>query len=427
MAGGGLPSRFPTEIHEEIIYWVHLLYDLSRRLSIEERQIRLLALCSCALTCRAWLPASRAYLYSNFTFFANDTASLDLLVRSLDANPWLQTLITRVNVYDQVTNCNTTPASHTCPKPTPKPPGTISNTWAILLAGKLPRLHTLNLAFADHGLARHPRLVRSLQTFSTVTALSLTWRSYSSGPGTFADLLKNLAMFPNLQSASLTGLVCRRLGAASPVVRPRRFPALSKLLLLNGVLIERCMEREVTRMLLQTVAGSVRILGVGLSCIPHTSSDEQMALAQTLPRLQVLHYFGSPTSLSEHVQDLQYKHVADWAFRSAPLLEHLVFHFPALARRAYTKCRFLRRFVQTLVGIHLAENILPYLSNTTTTMITLLLCDDVPREMQRQAVLATTAIVCVRRIVSRLARCPDMNVVWNGLTELSNGLPRCNG
>ncbi|KAI0653629.1 hypothetical protein C8Q70DRAFT_596091 [Cubamyces menziesii] len=250
-----------------------------------------------------------------------------------------------------------------------------------------------------------------MQTFSAVTTLSLIWRD----SGTFADLVRFLSVFPNLRSVSLTGYVWRP-GSTLPVMRSRGFPTLSRLFLLNGLVIEHSMEGDVTSMLLQTIADSVRILGVSLSAIPHTALDERMMTAQTLPCLQTLHYFGSPPPLAEHLLDLQYKYVADWAFRSAPVLKNIVFHLPLLVRPARMKCRIVRRFIQTLVGIHLADNILPHLSRMATK-ITLFLCDDFPRETERQKVLAATSILCVRRIISRFERCPEMNVVWGGLTE----------
>ncbi|KAH9888554.1 hypothetical protein C8Q73DRAFT_710665 [Cubamyces lactineus] len=211
-------SKFPTEVYEEIIRWVHL------GLSIKERQIRLSALCSCALTCRAWLPVSRACLYSNCTLYGEDKTSLDHLVRSLDANPLLRTLVTQLNVLATVTRTRAQPHHST----TSKPPSTILNTWSLILAGKLPRLHTLNLACSDK-LARHPQSIRSMQTFSAITTLSLLW----SDLATFADLMKFLAVFPNLQSVTLTGILLKGKGAPQ-AIRPRRFPALSRLFLQDG-------------------------------------------------------------------------------------------------------------------------------------------------------------------------------------------------
>ena len=145
--------------------------------------------------------------------------------------------------------------------------------------------------------------------------------------------------------------------------------------------------------------------------------DEPMVAACTLPCLRTLHYTNYPPHgmgpPSRH--DHQYKYVADWAFRSAPVLKNIVFHFPPLDREARMKCRFVRSSIKTLVGVHLAYNILPHLPRTPTG-VTLLLCDEFPRGIKRQQVLATTAIVCVREMIARIKRCPATNVVWCGLT-----------
>ena len=182
-----LKSPLPTEIYEEIIEWVDAL-ELRlferKRLSVGQRRIRLSALHSCALTCRAWLPTSRACLYGHLIFISTDKAPLERLVQSLDANPWLRTLITR---FDVIADANWF-ISDVCGSVThasnPQPTSTISHTWAFMLAGKLPCLHSITVALSD-GLARRPQFVRALQTFSIVSTLSLAW--FESG--SVADLL----------------------------------------------------------------------------------------------------------------------------------------------------------------------------------------------------------------------------------------------
>ncbi|KAH9888562.1 hypothetical protein C8Q73DRAFT_710720 [Cubamyces lactineus] len=407
-------SRFPIEIYEEIIRWVHLLFGLPPRLSIEERQIKLSALRSCALTCRAWLPVSRACLYSNCTLYDEDKTSLDYLVRSLDANPWLRTLVTQLDIHITFITTRAKPDSPSGHHSTSyKPSDLILDTWPLILAGKLPRLNTLHVALTVN-LTRHPQSIRSMQTFSAVTTLSLDWRDST----TSADLVRVLAVFPNLQSVSLTGILVRATSVRQ-AIQPRRFPAPSRLFLRDGFLTRRLIGRYMMDMLLQMIAHSVRILGVGHTAIPYTLLDGQTTNPQALPCLQTFHYFGSLPGLADRIENVQLKDIVNWALLSAPALRQLVFNF-ARPPASHMKCRLVRRLVQTMVGIQLAENILPYLPYTTRK-ITLLLCDDFfPREMERHVVLASTAIVCVRRTVARFERCPEVNVVWSGLTGWSS-------
>ncbi|KAI0328096.1 hypothetical protein GY45DRAFT_1029069 [Cubamyces sp. BRFM 1775] len=214
-------SAFPTELYEEIIQEIgpnRIMLPLAEEGELD-RRTRLSTLCACALTCRAWLPTSRTYLYRQLTFIGTDKVALELLVRSLEANPWLRTLVHDLNVIDNDEEYT----------PGIVPPSTssawdISRTWALILAGKLPCLRDIGLALA-RGLTCHPQFVRSLHAFTAVTSLSLAWK----GSGTFQDLLKLLTAFSGLRRLLVYGAAWAPRGAKKLVLPRRRFPPLAVL------------------------------------------------------------------------------------------------------------------------------------------------------------------------------------------------------
>ncbi|KAI0653652.1 hypothetical protein C8Q70DRAFT_597016 [Cubamyces menziesii] len=214
-------STFPTELFEAIIQEVRpcrLILPLEQD-DFSEYRKRLYTLCSCARTCRAWAPTSRLCLYSRLIFISTEKKSFELLVRSLDGNPWLQTLVRGLSIIDN--DDDYTP-------PIPRystAAGSISHTWALMLMGKLPRLQDIGFALA-RGLACHTHLSRALRTFSTVTSLSLAWKH----SGSFEDLLKLILVFPALRNLMIHGSLWTPNGRRELHVPPRRhFPRLTAL------------------------------------------------------------------------------------------------------------------------------------------------------------------------------------------------------
>ncbi|KAI0654722.1 hypothetical protein C8Q70DRAFT_467987 [Cubamyces menziesii] len=215
-------SAFPTEIYEQIIEEIgpnKILLPLLEE-GVFDRRTRLSTLCACALTCRAWLPTSRTYLYRQLTFIGSENTALELLVRSLEANPWLRTLVHDLNVIDS--DAEFTPGIIQPPSSVPREPTRdISRTWALILAGKLPYVRDMGLALA-RGLTCHPQFVRSLHTFTAVSSLSLAWK----GSGTFQDLLKILTAFSGLRRLLMYGAAWTPRGAQKLVLPRDRFPPL---------------------------------------------------------------------------------------------------------------------------------------------------------------------------------------------------------
>ncbi|KAI0653644.1 hypothetical protein C8Q70DRAFT_596665 [Cubamyces menziesii] len=265
MTNLALPSTFPTEIYERIIQWVSNRTQVrsiqAEKLSLKAYLSRLSTLCSCALTCRAWLPTSRACLYHHLAFFSIDRISFERLVCSLNAKPWLGTLIVALAVID---NHKTTVDSKVSNS---ERAGDISHTWPIILAGKiskLPHLHTLHLTFAD-GLARHAQYMTSLQRIgTTVTTLSFRW--YYSG--SFADLVRIISVFPNLRTLTLVGRLWTPKGNSSGIPL-RRFPPLSKLAITNSQPYKDDMWKDITYKILRLTASSIDVLELDEACVPY--------------------------------------------------------------------------------------------------------------------------------------------------------------
>ncbi|KAI0653642.1 hypothetical protein C8Q70DRAFT_596490 [Cubamyces menziesii] len=322
-------SAFPTEIYERIIICVDLtcvwsLPDCSenpleppKNLSIEAHRGRLSTLYACALACRAWFPASRFALYRDLVFLSTDRISFERLVQSLNANPWLGMLLHTLSVIDNHKTSGTS-----LPIPTSDCVGDISNTWPVILASKtskLPRLHTLHLTLVD-GLTRYPQYIRSMRTLNSVTTLSLAWRS----SGSFADLFRLIAAFPNLRTLSLDAEHWIPMGSLT-VLPPRRFPQLSQLTIVASPSLEHKLWGGLSYVLLQAVASSIKVLDIPVSCIPYDFPDLSM-------------FSGHPIILSclqtLRVRDDSYRSAwrdgVNWILRSGPVLKRLVMDLPPL-------------------------------------------------------------------------------------------------
>ncbi|KAH9888571.1 hypothetical protein C8Q73DRAFT_190189 [Cubamyces lactineus] len=308
MTNKNLPSAFPTEIYEEIISWVDHIQPWSLRYHeqcITAYQLRRSTLYSCSLTCRAWLPTSRTCLYHHLIILSTARIPFERLVQSLDANPWLRALPEIISVIDTHGELATGPQ-----RPESERVGDISHTWPVILASKIPKLpclRTLRVTLVG-GLSRHPQYVRSLRMFNSITALSLAW-SFS---GSLADLLRLITAFPNLRTLSLLATGWRP-RARHNVVLPRQFPQLFHLAVRNpGCLGYDPVWRDVSRILLQAVASSIKILDTPFACIPRY-------LPSDMPCLQLL-YAQDASGYSAS----RWRNILGRVLSSAPALKHVV-------------------------------------------------------------------------------------------------------
>ncbi|KAI0329388.1 hypothetical protein GY45DRAFT_1324981 [Cubamyces sp. BRFM 1775] len=406
-------SAFPAEIDDAIFEWVAAYQSWSpmRRAAITRRtKLSMATLCSCALTCRAWLPTSRACLYRRLVLRGSDRTSLERLVRSFETNPWLRTLISELDIVED---------TELAPNPSGPPrrilnlkrADDISHTWALILAGKLPSLHTLGVAFPD-GLARHPQFVRSMRTFGAVTTLTLEWKS----SGTFTDLFRLIAAFPNLRTVILHGTMWAPKGTR-PVIPSHRFPPLSRLTIMNGWFSKDTVSTDVTYTFLQVVADSVKILYLDApGSIPPLQDlpDGQMTLAHpVMPRLHTLHVH-IVRSLGLELDFDQFERFVNWVSRSAPALKRLVFHLLPFHRQDRIWSTDLESILGRLEWTYDQLRVHPQLS---TTNYILLLCHDTPQSLKHHTMLVIEAAVCVRETISRFEQPPNIKVIWGVLTE----------
>ncbi|KAI0325695.1 hypothetical protein GY45DRAFT_207516 [Cubamyces sp. BRFM 1775] len=394
-------STFPTEIYEGILEQIGPFYTMIPLVesSIFERDTKLATLCSCALTCRAWLPTSRTCLYRNLTFTTADKTSFEHFVRSLEENPWLKTLIKALDIID--IDEDFTPALVRQPL---EHEMDISQTWALMLAGKLPRLHTLGVAFANH-LTRPSQFVKSLQTFSAVTTLSLAWKA----SGTFTDLFRFIASFHNLRRVMVYGAQWAPKGPRN-IICPRRFPMLSVLSIVSDGCTEGTVWRDVAYALLQAVAASIGILFIEDANIPYDSLGGQPS--RTMPSLHTLHVQAVRNVDWEHPD---YERLVAWTSAlSAPSLKHLVLYYSAFSG-AHTLSD-IRKFLGHLEKLDVA---LRSSSLRLLPKITLLVSQEFADGVNYPAIVAD--ITKYMREVFHSCKATEIKVIW-GILTITGGL-----
>ncbi|KAI0352324.1 hypothetical protein OH77DRAFT_1523378 [Trametes cingulata] len=199
-------SAFPTEIYLLVIEWVYLqsqdpyIWDLS---DCQMSTTAAATLCACALTCKAWTSTSRAYLYRKIRI-TNETHkdTLSRFVASLDANPACRELVLELVIKRSVVRSSR--KQYPTTDPSPFLHECVDNhswhSWPALLAGKLPRLHTLVLDSGPVFSLRHA--CRSLlRAFTSVKRLVLRW----DGAAPFSDIARWSVSFPRIHSLELWG------------------------------------------------------------------------------------------------------------------------------------------------------------------------------------------------------------------------------
>ncbi|KAI0651541.1 hypothetical protein C8Q79DRAFT_933925 [Trametes meyenii] len=336
------PSSFPTEIYEDIIEHIkagRLLLDVDS----SNYRARLATLSACALTCHAWLPTSRVCLYRDVSFTRADVRSLERLVRSLNANPMLRDLVVNLEILDNptvdVVDLATSTPEAEIPKPHPssapqhrrRPPSArpdVLQLWWPMLAGKLPHLQALGLFFGSGLSLRHPHSAAWLRTFSTVTKLSLAWRT----SGTYSDLFRILSAFTSLRSLLLVGLewVAQGVLRVNEVPRRAKLPSIGALTLLLEDNDEGLCMRAMFQELLYSVAPNIETLHVDeLVILPRESSlpaEEHTYLEPRMSNLHTVQINASGYPGPQYCESL----VAWLSHYHASALEHLIFFYPSL-------------------------------------------------------------------------------------------------
>ena len=152
----GLFGIFPIEIYEHIVDCIHS--DDAGTDGVRNMQK---ALCSCALTCQAWLPRNRFLLYQSITVnssgdHAHNQDVMRRLAGTMNSSAHLTDLIRHLTV---------------CPITSFSKPG-VASVLPLLLVNTLPKLHTLTIH--ESTLIVNPAFCHSVAKFSALATLNLT-------------------------------------------------------------------------------------------------------------------------------------------------------------------------------------------------------------------------------------------------------------
>ncbi|KAH9890696.1 hypothetical protein C8Q73DRAFT_793122 [Cubamyces lactineus] len=404
-------SAFPTEIYEQIVQEIgpnRIVLPLMED-GVLDRRTRLSTLCACALTCRAWLPTSRTYLYRQLTFIGTEKAALELLVRSLEANPWLRTLVYDLNVIDN--DAEYTPGMVTDQTLSiPEPTRDISRTWALILAGKLPYVRDIGLALA-RGLTCHPQFVRSLHTFTAVASLSLAWK----GSGTFQDLLKLLTAFSGLRRLLVYGASWAPRGARKLVLPRRRFPQLVVLTIETDGESKPGLWQRVSYGIIQAAGPTLKVLFLEETSIPYEppADTDEMQLVQPgrLSSLETLHIQVLRAMEWPHPD---YERLVAWASQSSGSLKHLLLYYSAFGMDA--SLEDVKQFLDRLKPLAVALHQSPLRALPKLTLIVTQYFEDDGNELHS---LVADATLYARTVVFRVCKATEIQIIW-GVMEQSS-------
>ena len=186
MDAGLLPSAFPTEVYEHIIDFIPHSKAGDGGVCATRS-----ALCSCALTCRAWLPRSRHLLYQSVTLHVSrdsvrDQDVMGRLTRTLLASSFIAGLLHHLTVYDASMLNNS-----------------FSLALPLMFVCTLPNLHTLTIRETILPLAVTSACCVAISKLTAVTALTL----YAVVFPDVSVLGRVLAALPGLHDLTLNNVL----------------------------------------------------------------------------------------------------------------------------------------------------------------------------------------------------------------------------
>ena len=186
MDAGLLPSAFPTEVYEHIIDFIPHSKAGDGGVCATRS-----ALCSCALTCRAWLPRSRHLLYQSVTLHVSrdsvrDQDVMGRLTRTLLASSFIAGLLHHLTVYD-VSMLN----------------NSFSLALPLMFVCTLPNLHTLTIRETILPLAVTSACCLAISKLTSVAALTL----YAVVFADVSVLGRVLAALPGLHDLTLNNVL----------------------------------------------------------------------------------------------------------------------------------------------------------------------------------------------------------------------------
>ncbi|KAH9891005.1 hypothetical protein C8Q73DRAFT_702534 [Cubamyces lactineus] len=302
---------------------------------------------ACALTCRAWLPKSRACMYRHLVFGKTEKRALERLVRSIDENPSLRQLVLSFTVLGDGS------PSQRPPDISPGRIPDIMHTWAYMLSCKLPMLTSIGMSFTylRSRLERRMSVLRilpTLRSFTTVTSLRLEW--YGDRVVSEADLLRLLTAFSNLRKLTLQSDWSYRTpedGVAIPAAGPwkkeyalRAMPAITWLSVFNigdRGSVGSCIAMRIIDYLLRATAPTLERLAIDKALVPYFKTSDQdddtgssSFAYHEMPRIRALHIHSwtTDTEGSAATQMVCYDALSRWlANAKMSSLDQLVFHY----------------------------------------------------------------------------------------------------
>ncbi|KAH9921354.1 uncharacterized protein B0H18DRAFT_567536 [Fomitopsis serialis] len=194
------PPRVPFDICEEIIN--HVAMHLDEVAWSPEQDPWRHTLSSCALVCRAWHYHSQPYLRQFVKL--RDRAGVMSLSKLLRDKPQLSRVVRIVAISG-------------CPvKDVPHPISHLG-TFAVMLAGKLPNLHTLRLENAEWPVGSVPLdTIRYLATFPSITMLELRGVHFVA----ISQLVQLISALPALRRLKTNRVSCKQTHLETPIRLP---------------------------------------------------------------------------------------------------------------------------------------------------------------------------------------------------------------
>ncbi|KAM5544415.1 hypothetical protein V8D89_002075 [Ganoderma adspersum] len=182
----GLLGAFPTEVYEQVI-------DFIPRTKAGQDGVRATrsALCSCALTCRAWLPRSRHLLYQSVTLYVSrdsvrDQDVMGRLTRTLLASSFIADLLHHLTISDVSMSNNS-----------------FALALPLMFVCTLPNLHILTIRETILPWAVTSACCLAISRLTAITALTLDAVMFVN----VAALGRLLAALPGLHDPTLSSVL----------------------------------------------------------------------------------------------------------------------------------------------------------------------------------------------------------------------------
>ncbi|KAI1784777.1 hypothetical protein LXA43DRAFT_192381 [Ganoderma leucocontextum] len=209
-------GTLPIEIYERVI-------DCIGSNGAGECGIRAMrnALCSCALTCQAWLPRSRVLLYQSVTLYSPRAYACNQdVVRRLTGTILASSFVAGLVEHLTVSEASASKSG-------------IVSVLPILLVGRLPRLHTFTIQ--ETSLVVSAAFCHSISRFPALTTLSLATVMLAN----VAALRRLLVALPKLRDLKFDNVFWQTVGVWRDTTGQytRQMPRVRRLSMIGGQVV----------------------------------------------------------------------------------------------------------------------------------------------------------------------------------------------